>query len=97
MPFPDAGRVRSAPARWSGTASCASVDPELFFPVDEDLPGAVEAAKAVCADCEVRQRCLAYALATGMSAGVWGGLSTPERSALIRARHEGERTSGGAR
>jgi hypothetical protein len=31
-------------------------------------------------------RCLAYALAAGMAAGVWGGLSTPERDALVRAR-----------
>jgi WhiB family redox-sensing transcriptional regulator len=94
--FPATDRVHYAPARWSGTASCASADPE-FFPVDEDRPSAVAAAKALCARCEVRQRCLAYALATGMSAGVWGGLSTAERTVVVRSRHQDKRTSGGTR
>ena len=75
-----------APPRWEGTGACAGVDPELFFPLDEDGAGAAPA-RAVCAGCPVRVLCLDYALRTGMPAGVWGGLSTSEREALIRARH----------
>jgi WhiB family redox-sensing transcriptional regulator len=74
-----------APPRWSGTAVCSEADPELFFPLDEDEPVALPA-KAICAGCEVRAQCLAYALTAGMAAGVWGGLSTSERDALVRAR-----------
>lgn len=82
--IPAAGSI-PAPARWAGTPACATVpDPELFFPVDEDSDAA-RAAKAVCSGCELRTRCLDYALSTGMAAGIWGGLTTREREALIRA------------
>lgn len=80
-------RLVPAPGRWTGTAACAEVDPETFFPLAEDSAGA-EAAKRVCARCEVRQQCLAYALGTGMPSGVWGGLSTAEREVLIRSRSQ---------
>jgi WhiB family redox-sensing transcriptional regulator len=83
LPVPVSDCAPTAPPRWSGTASCASVDPELFFPLDED-GDAARAAKAVCVGCEVRQQCLDYALGAGMAAGVWGGLSTSERDALVR-------------
>lgn len=35
----------------------------------------LEQAKAVCQRCKVIDQCLAWALATGQDAGVWGGLS----------------------
>lgn len=74
-----------APPRWAETPACAAVtEPELFFPDDEAGPEAT-AAKAVCSGCPLRARCLDFALSTGMAAGIWGGLSTPEREALIRA------------
>lgn len=78
-------RLVPAPGRWTGTGACAEVDPETFFPVAEDSAGAAPA-KKVCAGCTVREQCLAYALATGMGAGVWGGLTTVEREVLIRSR-----------
>ncbi len=37
----------------------------------------LDAAKAVCADCDVRQLCLDYALATRQAHGVWGGRPRP--------------------
>jgi len=43
----------------------------------------------VCGRCDVRQLCLDYALATRQAHGVWGGLSTDERSdlaELVRAQ-----------
>lgn len=84
-----------APARWAGTPACATVpDPELFFPLDEDSPGGT-AAKAVCAGCELRARCLEYALSTGMAAGIWGGLTTPERDALVRTQRRPGRAPAG--
>lgn len=73
-----------APARWAGTPACADItDPELFFPLDEG-GAAGAAAKAVCGGCELRTRCLEYALSTRMAAGIWGGLATAERDALIQ-------------
>jgi WhiB family redox-sensing transcriptional regulator len=82
-----------APPRWDGTAACAQLDPNLFFPDEEDGEQAAQA-KAVCAGCPVRQQCLDYALATRIPVGVWGGLSTTERDALARAQRptRGERS-----
>jgi WhiB family transcriptional regulator, redox-sensing transcriptional regulator len=73
---------------WVHRARCKDEDPELFFPVGTTGPAAaqIEAAKAVCMQCEVRAECLEWALATGQDAGVWGGLSEEERRALRRAR-----------
>ncbi|GAA4893979.1 WhiB family transcriptional regulator [Streptomonospora salina] len=45
-------------------------DPDLFF---AEAPADVEAAKAICADCPVREQCLADALDRGEPWGVWGG------------------------
>lgn len=74
----------AAPPRWAETPACAEVDPELFFPLEEDGPGAGPA-RGVCAGCPLRDRCLEYALAAGMAAGIWGGLTTTERTAVLRA------------
>lgn len=67
-------------------AGCKDEDPELFFPTGSTGPAArqVEAAKAVCLRCPVRDDCLGWALATAQDAGVWGGLAEEERSALRR-------------
>jgi WhiB family redox-sensing transcriptional regulator len=71
-------------ADWGSRAACRSADPELFFPVSETGPSATQIAKAktVCARCEVRGECLAFALATWEQHGVWGGTSPEERTVL---------------
>ena len=49
---------------------CHLVDPEVFF---AESPADVEAAKALCVDCPVREACLAGALERREPWGVWGG------------------------
>ena len=49
---------------------CHLVDPELFF---AESPADVEAAKALCVGCPVRDVCLAGALERREPWGVWGG------------------------
>jgi WhiB family redox-sensing transcriptional regulator len=49
---------------------CRLVDPEVFF---AESPADVEAAKALCRDCPVREACLAGALERREPWGVWGG------------------------
>jgi WhiB family redox-sensing transcriptional regulator len=73
---------------WRHRAACRDEDPELFFPVGTSGPALtqVAAAKAVCHRCPVASDCLAWALATGQDAGVWGGMSEEERRALKRRR-----------
>lgn len=73
---------------WVHRAKCRDVDPELFFPVGTTGPAAaqIDAAKAVCVNCAVRDECLEWALTTGQDAGVWGGTSEEERRSIRRAR-----------
>lgn len=53
-------------------ALCAQTDPEIFFP---DKGGSTKNAKRICGGYDVKQDCLEYALRTGQTVGIWGGLS----------------------
>ncbi|MFA5786500.1 MAG: WhiB family transcriptional regulator [Actinomycetota bacterium] len=72
---------------WRHQARCRDVDPELFFPIGTTGPAAaqVEAARAVCKPCSVRQDCLQWALDTAQDSGVWGGVSEEERRTIRRS------------
>ncbi|WP_084961664.1 WhiB family transcriptional regulator [Thermoactinospora rubra] len=68
-------------AGWLRRGACRSSDPELFFPLAPSR--AQEArAKAVCARCQVQAECRDYALRSGESEGIWGGLTPDERRRL---------------
>lgn len=71
---------------WMSRSACRRVDPELFFPSAADIAAPLQAkeAKAVCAHCQVRGECLAYALATRQTHGVWGGTTENERRTMAR-------------
>lgn len=71
---------------WMQDGLCAQTDPALFFPegVGNAITSQVEQAKKICAGCTVRDACLEWALETGQSAGVWGGLYEDERAPLRR-------------
>ena len=54
-----------------------------FYPsTDEEAA----AAKAVCAECAVREMCLEHALGSRERDGVWGGATEKERRRIIRQR-----------
>jgi WhiB family redox-sensing transcriptional regulator len=74
---------------WWDLAACRRVDPEVFFPVSAIGPARIQVAqaKAVCAGCGVRQKCLEFALATHEVHGVWGGTSEDERRTLLGRDH----------
>jgi WhiB family redox-sensing transcriptional regulator len=70
-----------AARNWRQLAACRSSDPELFFPISASGPALAQAkkAKAVCARCQARPECLAFALGTGQTHGIWGGMTEQER------------------
>jgi WhiB family transcriptional regulator, redox-sensing transcriptional regulator len=72
---------------WRHDAGCRDEDPELFFPLSDVGLGArqAEQAKAVCARCPVRERCLEYALDNGLDHGIFGGTTETERRLLRRS------------
>lgn len=71
---------------WRDHAACRQEDPDLFFPIGTTGPAQVQTqqAKAVCQQCPVREQCLAWALETDQTIGVWGGTTELERRALRR-------------
>ena len=72
-------------AEFPRDALCVGMDPEVFFPLPGNAPG-VAAAKAVCAACPVRAKCLTFALkvADTVPGAVYGGTTGEERDALLR-------------
>jgi len=74
-------------ATWRRRAACRGIDADIFYPPTEDDSDAV-AAKAVCAQCPVREACLEHALAHREREGVWGGCTERERRRIIRQRRK---------
>ncbi|MBW3602015.1 MAG: WhiB family transcriptional regulator [Actinobacteria bacterium] len=66
---------------WASRAKCLDAEPDTFFP---EKGGSTREAKRICAQCEVRNECLEYALANEERFGIWGGLSERERRKLKR-------------
>ena len=57
---------------WQHRALCSQTDPEAFFP---EKGGSTRDAKRVCAQCEVREQCLKWAIEHDERFGIWGGLN----------------------
>ena len=76
---------------WRKDAACSGIDSEIFFPASEEDAESIAQAKAVCAECPVREACLQYALATNQAAGVWGGLDAGDRRRMRRRIRDRER------
>lgn len=78
------------PHGWMALANCAGLPTEWFFPERGDNIGAdsnTAQARAVCARCEVRAECDAYAIADPPERwGLWGGRSAFERGTRSRRR-----------
>jgi WhiB family redox-sensing transcriptional regulator len=71
---------------WQDDAVCHPteynpVDPETFFP-EPDETDKIAAAKALCAQCPVRQNCLDAALEGSDTHGIRGGMTKEEREPL---------------
>lgn len=69
---------------WRDRAACRDTEPDLFFPVGTTGTAVeqIEAAKAVCRQCESQAPCLEFALTTNQESGVWGATSEDERRKL---------------
>jgi WhiB family transcriptional regulator, redox-sensing transcriptional regulator len=65
---------------------CRSGDADLWF---AESPAELERAKASCADCPVREACLAGALARREPWGVWGGEIFERGVVIARKRPRG--------
>lgn len=75
---------------WMADAACRNMETSTFYPEalgrkhQKSLGGRVSKARVaqattVCAGCDVRAECAAYAYSTGERYGVWGGLTERDR------------------
>lgn len=62
---------------WYDHAACIGHDTDLFFPRDEEVAGACDAALIICASCPVISECSEKTL--NEPAGIWGGRTSLER------------------
>ena len=74
---------------WQMDAACRGENSEVFFHPEGERGAArvirTNRAKAVCAECPVRQACLDHALTKGEHYGICGGKSARERARLTTA------------
>lgn len=72
---------------WRAGAACNGMNPDVFFPLANDKtdPGVYLEGQLICARCPVTVECLDYALAFGISDGVFGGRNPKERRQLRRS------------
>lgn len=68
---------------WRLFAGCQEVGTDLFYPEEGEKEHAPHV-KAICRSCAVQPECLATAIATGETYGIWGGFTGRERQALVR-------------
>lgn len=71
-------------------AACKNESPDLFDTDSresrQEAASRTISAKAVCAVCPVRAKCLADALANKAETGIWGGMTPFERGIIPRKR-----------
>ncbi len=76
----------AAPAPVRRPLPCREDDRDLWF---AERPEQLEMAKALCADCPVRDACLAGALSRAEPWGVWGGEIFERGTVIARKRPRG--------
>nr|WP_257019728.1 WhiB family transcriptional regulator [Streptomyces sp. TLI_235] len=71
------------------SAACRTADPQMFFSSDQEHKSqSEEAAKRICRACPVREPCLTDAIRNQEPVGIWGGLTTAERSRMLNQAHQ---------
>ena len=82
---------------WMETAPCKGAGAVFYGPLGNGSGGDprwAREAKAICATCPHRIRCLEYALDNNEDHGIWGGLSVRERRSIAHDRRAMGWTTG---
>lgn len=73
---------------WQYQGACMGVDSSVFFSPEAERGAKRQrrerAAKQLCLQCPVIERCREHALSVREPYGVWGGLTESERAAFVR-------------
>lgn len=71
----------------TGRLACNDANREVFFPPEGERGGPhrdvrVEAAKVICAGCDVKDACAEWAINNRIPDGIWGGLAEEDRKVI---------------
>jgi hypothetical protein len=77
---------------WIAKAACLGSGIEKIFPGRGEL-NKVDAIKAVCSVCPVREDCLEYAIVNAELFGIWGGMTEMDRRKMRRQYNKQKRTA----
>ena len=72
---------------WMAEARCRDLPTSLFFPPHGGPRD--DSWRQVCAGCPVHEECLAHAMSSPTTHGVWGGTSTKQRARMRSERRPG--------
>ncbi|MFD0638181.1 WhiB family transcriptional regulator [Catenulispora yoronensis] len=82
---------------WQESAACRGIDSARFFSPAGERGEArrqrEQIARAICAECPVREECARFALSIGEEYGIWGGTTDQERIAMLRRPRAGSARS----
>lgn len=73
-----------------GVASCATADPDAFFPERGSHSFSNVYAKRICSTCPYKSPCLEWAI-ENEEMGIWGGTTENERRSMRRMRKKSSR------
>lgn len=71
---------------WRDKAACAGMDPNYWFPETVGHSPAHKRAIDICRSCEVQLACLRTAIENNEHHGIWGGMTSQQRTELRRNR-----------
>jgi WhiB family redox-sensing transcriptional regulator len=71
---------------WHDEAACQSRGNEIFFADPSCDQKQIAEAKLICKGCEVRWKCLEFAVKNDVQYGVWGGFTPTERNSYRKGR-----------
>ncbi len=66
-----------------GSVACKDKDTEIFFGYTVDT---IKQAKIICDECEIKDKCLDFAVINGEDYGVWGGTTPNERFRIAHGK-----------
>jgi len=72
---------------WYKQANCKGMSTNIFFTESsnkKEYKKNTALARSICGNCKVRSECLNHALTEKIPFGIWGGLSSRERNAVIK-------------
>lgn len=71
---------------WHDEAACATRGNDIFFADPSCQSAEINQAKLICKSCDVRWKCLEFAVRNDITHGIWGGFTPSERNSYLKGK-----------